>query len=215
MTSRCHLLAAGLLLPALVAPAAARTILITDTDCERMAFIQASAPRWGWGGQDIAAGVQSSAQFYMYADRAFLICFPLERIPKGQRVLKAELSFTSVLQTPGEQKLHLRRILAPWGAGVCWQYRSIRPKKQEWAQPGARGAGTDRAVKTSAVARTAEAGEKTVNVTEDVELWYTGAAPNHGWLLTMEDPDAYVLLSSPVWGGGRGSWKLRVTYEPE
>jgi hypothetical protein len=213
MTSRCHLLAAGMVL-ALAHHAAGRTIILTDVDCERMAFIQAAAPRWGWGGYDIAGGVHSTGQFYMYADRAFLICFPLERIPRGQRILKAELSFTSVLQTPGEQKLHLRRILAPWGAGVCWQYRSVRPKKEEWAQPGARGAGTDRAVKTSAVARTTEAGEKTVNVTEDVELWYTGAAANHGWMLTVEDPDVYVLLTSPVWTG-RGNWKLRVTYEPE
>jgi hypothetical protein len=213
MTSRCHLLAPALL-AALAAPAAARTIVLTDVDCERMAFIQAAAPRWSWGGYDVSAGTSSTSQFYVYADRAFLICFPLERIPKGQRILKAELSFTTYLQTPGEQKLHLRRILASWGAGVCWQYRSIRPKKEEWAQPGGRGAGTDRAVKTSAVARTLEMGEKTVNVTEDVELWYTGAAANHGWMLTLEDPDAYVVVNSPVWTG-RGSWKLRVTYEPE
>jgi hypothetical protein len=213
MTWRCHFLAAGVVL-ALAAQGRARTIILTDADCERMAFIQASAPRWSWGGYDIAAGVHITSQFYMYTDRAFLICFPLDRIPKGQRILKAELSFTSVLQTPGEQKLHLRRILASWGAGVCWQYRSIRPKKEEWAQAGGRGAGTDRAVKTSAVVRTIEAGEKAVNVTEDVELWYTGAAANHGWMLTVEDPDVYVLLTSPVWTG-RGNWKLRVTYEPE
>ena len=85
----------------------------------------------------------------MYQDRAFFICFPLEKIPKGQKILKAELSFTTGLQNPGEQKLHLRRILAPWGAGVCWQYASIRPKRVEWKQPGARGAGTDRAAKVS------------------------------------------------------------------
>lgn len=200
-----------LLLPCI---AQGKTIVLTDADCERMAFIQAGAPRWSWGGYDITTNVQSTGQFYMYADRAFLICFPLDSIPKGQKILKAELTFTSMLQTPGEQKLHLRRILANWGAGVCWQYAAIRPKKAEWKQPGGRGAGTDRAAKASAVIRTSEGGEKVVNVTEDVELWYTGAAANHGWTLAVEDPDVYVLLTSPVWGG-RGTWKLRITYEPE
>ena len=213
MTSHCHRLAVALLL-ALCGAASCKTIILTDEDCERMAFIQAAAPRWSWGGYDVSTSSQSSAQFYMYNDRAFLICFPLEKIPKGQKILKAELTFNSILQNAGEQKLHLRRILAPWGAGVCWQYASVRPKKVEWKQAGARGAGTDRAAKASAVIRTTEAGEKVVNVTEDVELWYTGAAPNHGWTLTMEDPDVYVVLTSPVWGA-RGRWKLRITYEPE
>ena len=130
MTRHCHRLTAALLF-ALAAPAPARTIILTDVDCERMAFIQAAAPRWSWGGYDVSTNSQSTGQFYMQNDRAFLICFPLEKIPKGQKILKAELSFTSILQTPGEQKLHLRRILAPWGPGVCWQYAAVRPKKVE------------------------------------------------------------------------------------
>jgi hypothetical protein len=213
MTSPCRCLATVLLL-ALCSPAWGRTIILTDVDCERMAFIQAAAPRWSWGGYDVSTNSQSTALLYMQNDRAFLICFPLEKIPRGQKILKAELSFTSGLQTPGEQKLHLRRILASWGAGVCWTYAAVRPKKVEWKQPGARGAGTDRAVKASAVVRTSEAGEKVVNVTEDVELWYSGAAANHGWALTLEDRDVYVVLTSPVWTG-RGNWKLRITYEPQ
>src|SRR4051794_19275191 len=123
MTVRCHWMAAGLLLT-LGAALPAKTIVITDADCERMAFIQAGAPRWSWGGYDVTTTSQSTGQFYMYNDRAFLICFPLERIPKGQKIVKAELSFTTGLQTRGENRLHLRRILAPWGAGVSWQYAS-------------------------------------------------------------------------------------------
>ena len=214
MTTRCHLLAAAGLVLALADPAPARTIVLTDADCERMAFIQERAPRWSWGGYDVTTSAQSTGQLYFHADRAFLICFPLEKIPKGQRIVRAELSFTTLLQTPGEQRFHVRRILAPWGAGVCWQYRAVRPQKVEWAKAGARGAGSDRAVKDSAVARTTEAGEKTVNVTEDVELWYNRAAANHGWLITLEEPDVYVVAHSPVWSG-RGTWKLRITFEPE
>jgi hypothetical protein len=90
-----------------------------------------------------------------------------------------------------------------------------RPKKVEWAQAGARGVSTDRATKPSAVIRSPGNGEKVVNVTEDVELWYTSAAPNHGWMLSLEDQDGYIRAPSPIYTGGRGAWKLRVTYEPE
>jgi hypothetical protein len=57
-------------------------------------------------------------------------------------------------------------------------------------------------------------GEVTMNVTQDVELWYSGAAPNHGWILTAEDADLFLRMSSPFWGSPKG-WKLRITFEPE
>ena len=145
---------------------------------------------------------------------AFLICFPVERIPKGQKIISAELEFSTGVQYPGEQKLHLRRMFASWGAGVCWQYRAIRPERVEWNRPGGTGGGSDRIAKASAVIRTTEGGVKRVNVTKDVEMWYTGDAPNHGWMLTLEDSVVYVILASPMWTS-RGTWKLRMTYEPE
>jgi hypothetical protein len=64
------------------------------------------------------------------------------------------------------------------------------------------------------VVRISNTGDQVVNVTEDVELWYTGAAANHGWILTHEDTGSLIRLSSPVWAT-RGNWKLRITYEPE
>lgn len=195
--------------------ATAKTIILTDIDCERMAFIQAQAPLWSWGGYEANIGVQSTSQFYMTNTRAFLICFPLERIPKGQRILNAELTFVSGIQSAGDQKLHLRRILADWGAGVCWKYRTTQPNKTEWAQQGGRGPGRDRAAKATVVIRSAMPGIKVANVTNDVELWYSGVAPNHGWMLAMEDPEVIVVLQSPVWEPGRGKWQLKVTYEPE
>jgi hypothetical protein len=122
--------------------------------------------------------------------------------------------FPVTLASAGEQKLHVRRLLANWGAGVCHQYRMTRPKKEEWKQAGARGASTDRAPKDSAVVKVNGVGEQVVNLTEDVELWYTGAGANHGWALTLEDPDVLVRLASPI-GNGKGQWKLRITFEPE
>ena len=51
-----------------------------------------------------------------------------------------------------------------------------------------------------------------MNVTQDVELWYSGAAPNRGWLLTF---DSYSILISPTHMAERSKWELRITYEPE
>jgi hypothetical protein len=113
-----------------------------------------------------------------------------------------------------EPRLYVWRLLPEWGAGVCHQYRTQRPAKAEWAAPGARGGGTDRATRPTVVLPLTSAGEKVVNVTQDVELWYTGAAPNNGWLLTAEDADALIRLDSPLWNA-RGRWKLRITYEPQ
>ena len=215
MSSRFCSLLAILFALTIVNSAAAKTIIVTDIDCDRMAFIQAQAPLWGWGGYEANVGVQSTSQFYMNNTRAFLICYPLDRIPKGQRIINAELSFTSGIQSAGEQRLNLRRIRADWGAGVCWKYRTTQPNKVPWTEPGGRGPGTDRAAKATAVIRSAMPGAKVVNVTNDVELWYSGAVPNHGWMLAIEDPDVIVVLPSPVWDTGRGKWQLKVTFEPE
>src|SRR5262249_51407615 len=140
--------------------------------------------------------------------------FPIDKIPKGQRITRAELMLPVLLTSAGEHKLHVRRILADWGPGVCYQYRATRPKKVGGKEAGARGAATDRAPQASAVGRVSGPGEVVVNLTEDVELWYTGAGANHGWIVTCEDPNILIRLGSPI-GIGKGGWKLRITYEPE
>ena len=61
--------------------------------------------------------------------------------------------------------------------------------------------------------RTRDVGEMAINVTEDVELWYSGASRNHGWIMSNEDTG---MIRCGSWAfGGRGRWKLRITYEPE
>jgi hypothetical protein len=193
----------------------ARTIVLTDEDCEQMAIIGSEAPRLSWVGYEGSPGEFTGIFVDLYPSRAFLIRYPLEKIPKGQRITSAEWVLPVTLISPAsEQKLHIRRVIGEWGAGVCHQYRMIRPKKAEWAVPGAKGASKDRAAKPSAVVRIGSAVEQVVNVTEDVELWYSGAAANHGWIVTQEDGASLVRLSSPVWAT-RGNWKLRITYEPE
>ena len=43
---------------------------------------------------------------------------------------------------------------------------------------------------------------------------YTGAAPNNGFLISVEDPKVHIQLHSPLSNEGRTEWKLRITYEP-
>jgi hypothetical protein len=215
MTAARHGLV-GLLALVATTPAAARTITITDQDCERMAVLNSAAPEVGWTAHEVHPGVYTTKyHLYLKPETTFLLAFPLDSIPKGQRITQAEL-VVPVHYVDRERKLTMRRVLADWGAGVNHQYRRQRPKKAEWAKPGAAGA-ADCAAKPSAVVKVEAAGDKTVNVTEDVELWYSGAAANNGWAFRFEDQAGYFYLLSPLstYPAGAGSWKLRITYEPE
>jgi hypothetical protein len=200
---------------AVAVPAPARTLVLTLDDCELQAVISAEAPRLSWVGYDYGGGTYATVYIDLYNTRTFLVRYPLDKIPRGQRITNAEWVLPVNLVSPGtEQRLYVRRVLAEWGAGVCYQYRMQRPKKVEWATPGGRGASTDRVAKPSAVLRITAAGDQVVNVTEDVELWYTRGAPNHGWMVHLEDDNVLIRFAGPVLGGP-GQWKLRITYEPE
>lgn len=201
----------GLVLPA---PATARTITLTDLDCYKIALISPESPRASWSGAQWATGEFHNIYAELYGNSAALIQFPLGRIPRGQRITNAELILSVALVAPaGEQRLYVRRLLGDWGAGVSYQYRMTRPKKVEWTQAGARGPATDRVSRPTAVLRSSTAGSLSMNVTQDVELWYSGKVPNQGWILTVDEPGVFYRLHSPVYS--RGLWKLHVTYEPE
>ncbi len=197
------------------ASAQARTIVLTDIDCERMASISSDAPRASWAGISYGPGQFTNSTINLTVKQAFLIAYPLDRIPPGQRITRAEWIVPYNLHSPASGvRMHVRRILQPWGAGVCHDYRATRPEKLQWNTPGARGLGQDRTADDTAVAVAKGAGDMTLNVTQDVELWYSGAVKNHGWIITVDDPDCYLYLSSPFWGAPKG-WKLRITFEPE
>jgi hypothetical protein len=198
-----------------VAPVAARTIELTDFDCDRMAVLSPEVPRSGWASSELGPGEFATTLLDLRATRSLLVRYPLTRIPPGQRIVRAEwIVPVDLIAGVNQAKLHVRRIIGPWGTGVCYDFRSQRPKQIPWKQPGAQGVSTDRAAQPTAVVNVSDAGEITINVTEDVELWNTGAAENQGWLVTVEDPAALIRLSSPLWAG-QGKYKLRVTYEPE
>jgi len=192
----------------------ARTIILTDEDCQRVAAIAAEAPSVSWAAGEFSGGSFQTRYVDAMPNRSFLICYPLDRIPKGQRITNAQWELPVALTSAGEQRLYVRRIVGDWGAGVCHAYRSTRPQKIPWSVPGALGSSLDRALKPSGVMHANGPGQCTLNVTEDVQLWYTGAVANQGWILNVEDAGALVRLHAPL-AAGQGQWKLRITYEPE
>jgi hypothetical protein len=200
------------------APLSARTMDLLDEDCERVAVISAAAPRLSWACAEWPErGVfTTNLGFPLRTGHALLICFPIEQIPKGQRVRSAELTLP-VWNADGPGRITVRRILGDWGPGVCHQYRTIRPKPVEWAKPGVRGIGSDCATKPTAILNVTEKGDKTVNVFKDVEMWYNGDAANHGWIISADDQNTSLNMKSPIssYPSGRGVWKLSVEFVPE
>lgn len=196
--------------------AQARTIVLTEADCELMACIQADAPRMSWAGTANTTAEYGVNAIDLYTGKsAFLIRYPLEKIPAGQKITRAEwLIPYQIVSPPGGARLQVRRILKTWGPGVSHLNRMTRPQKVPWSVPGARGVGQDRAAEATAVVSIKNAGEQSVNVTQDVELWYTGAAQNNGWMITLEDQDSWIRIGSPMWSNPKG-YKLRITFEPE
>jgi hypothetical protein len=198
----CLLLAALVLF--LTAPAlSARTIVLTDEDCDDMAVISEDTPNLSWAMYESSTSVWSNYVMQLTSKRAVLVRYPLDKIPKGQRITSAEwvVPLTYIAGTP---HWHLRRVLVDWGIGVCHKYRLTYPKKVKWSKPGARGISSDRALKPTAKAKLTE------------ELWYSGGAANNGWILSEEN-DGITQISGPLspWVSGKGKWKLRITYEPK
>lgn len=210
--STVHFLFALLCVPSLLP---AKTIVLTDADCELMAAISSDAPKMSWAAVPNGNGEFGNHQVDLTPKSSFLIRYPLEKIPPKQRITKAEwvVPYAQV-HPPTGVKMQVRRLLKDWGSGVSHQYRMIRPQRLEWHTPGAMGLGQDRAVKATASASIKGMGEHTFNVTEDVELWYSGAAPNYGWQLATDEQMSWFRAQSPFWQGPK-AWKLRITYEPE
>jgi len=121
MTPRCHwrrlLVLAVVFGAAVVTPLAARTITLTDADADRVAVISSDAPRVSWAAHEIGPGTFTNLYVDLTIKKSMLIRFPLDRIAKGSRVTHAEWTIPVSLLTPGEQKVHIRRLLAEWGPG--------------------------------------------------------------------------------------------------
>ena len=193
-------------------PLLGRTIELTDADADRIAAIGPEAPRMGWAAHEAAPGIFTTDHLTLRPKASLLIRVPLDKIPPGMRITKAEWTIMVPWASVNEPKLYVWRLLSDWGVGACYLYRTVKPEPVPWNQEGARGPASDRAERPSVV-ETCKIGKPvTLNVTEDVELWYTGAAQNNGWMFTVED-EIQLRLNPPTYTT-RGTWKLRITYEP-
>ncbi len=193
----------------LAAPLHARTISLSSESLEAFAALSETNTINGWAcynydytrytGVALGGGPQTS----------YLLRYSLDRIPKGMRITHAEWT---IAHNVSGANVNVWRVLADWGLGVCYQYRKTYPEKTEWSIAGAKGKSIDRATNPTATGQFVNGELLTVNVTPDIEMWYNGAAPNRGWLITF---DTGALLFSPISDGHRAKWLLTVTYEPE
>jgi hypothetical protein len=184
---------------------------------DRYAVLTEEAPTASHAAWETVAngGVWASHIAAIANNRSILIHYDLSSLPKGMRITNAELVLPVYTYSPTDVRFFVYRVLADWGNGASYKYRFNTPeKKVEWSSPGARGGSTDRATGSTASYRVKAAGPVTLNVTSDVEMWYTKAAPNNGWMFTVEEPGAIVGFYSHTYVG-YASWVLRVTYEPE
>ena len=193
----------------------ARTEVFDASIVDRIAGIAEDAPRQGLALQPWGASFYSVGQVLLTQDRSMMLRFALDKIPADHRIAHAELVVPVRAVSGNEPRFYLWRTVANWGPGVCWKYqRVVKDTPVPWAREGARGIGMDRAAQPTDVLRLTNPQDIVVNVTEDIDLWHSGAAPNRGWMFTVEDPDVVVNLWSPIWDGV-DRWKLRVTYEPK
>ena len=190
-------------------PLVARTIIIKADALDAFATLSETNVRNGWATYNYDNTRYINSATGGAPTTSYLLRYSLDQIPKGMRITRAEWT---IAHNVASTKVNVWRVLADWGIGACFQYRTTYPKKQEWSVAGARGKSTDRATNPTASGQFVNGQFLTVNVTQDVEMWYSGAAPNRGWLITF---DGSALLHSPTHGGHRHKWQLTVTYEPE
>lgn len=192
----------------------ARTITLDDSQVMQMAHIGPEIPEACWLGAHLVPGMYYSVYIEMTPGRRLLIRYPLEQIPKGQRIVSAQWIFPITYAPYPSQRLFIWRVLQPWGLGVNYTMRTQFPKPLPWSSPGADAPGVDRAITPTAAIRIQSAEEQIIDVTQDVQLWYSGVAPNNGWVMALDEGNQYLRLGNPMYDA-KGVYKLRITYEPE
>jgi hypothetical protein len=190
-------------------PLVARTVTLKPEALDAFAVLSEANTINGWAAYNYDYSRYTSDATGGGPATSYLLRYSLDQIPKGMRITHAEWT---IAHNVSGANVSVWRVLAEWGLGACFQYRATYPKKLDWSVPGARGKSTDRATNPTAKGQFVNGQLLTVNVTQDVEMWYNNAAPNRGWLITF---DSFALLHSPTHGGHRTKWTLTITYEPE
>lgn len=207
---------ACLMLWAWAAPGAdARTVVLDGEAIVQVAGLDEAAPHQSWALHESWTGTMTNSHVVLSQRRVMLLKVDLSMIPSNRRIANAELFVPTTARAGNEPRMYLWRVVAPWGPGVSYLNRMTLPTPTPWARPGAAGISSDRATRPTDVISLAEMTEPTtINVTEDIALWHSGRADNHGWAFTVEDPGVTVTIRSPIWESP-DHWRLRITYEPD
>jgi len=192
----------------------AETVILDGRDIDRVAAIADVAPKMSWAMWEYATGQFNNGGAAIAPGRSLLLRYSLDKIPPGQRITHAEWILPIATVSGSEVRFYIWRMLGEWGPGESHLYRTAVPKPVEWVRPGARGLSSDRATRPSEIVRVEALGERVINVTEDMEIWYTRSALNTGWILTIEDPANIVQFAATPMARPE-LWRLRITYEPE
>ncbi len=193
----------------------ARTIELSGEVIDKMAVLSEEGPMQSWAAREVSAGIFLNDRLDLDNTRSVLIRYNLDVIPPRQRIAHAEWVIPIERRRPTTgARLFVWRMLADWGAGVGHSYRRTVPDAPiQWALPGARGNSSDRATRPTSIVQPTDDDEQVVTVTEDVELWYSGVAPNRGWMIAVEDPEVEIWMPIPL-NRDPYQWILRITYEP-
>lgn len=195
-------------------PAIGKTLILTAENWDRVGGMDEQTPSQSLALYRSSESARSTGTVQARMGAAMLFRYKLDEIPEDHRVVHAELILPVQYKSGNEPRFYVWRMLASWGAGVCYDYRQTWPEKLKWTKPGAAGLSSDRAPRPTDIVRLPDVGAKTINVTEDVELWASGEASNEGWMITVEDPGIAINFASPLWVSAN-DWRLRVTYEPK
>src|SRR6476646_6144060 len=101
--------------------APARTFTLTTHSCDRMAILSADVPAMSWCQRTPKGILFQTERLDFGPGMAIIMRFPMESIPKNQRILKAELTLMCEY-VAGAPKLQVHRLLADWGPGVSHKY---------------------------------------------------------------------------------------------
>ncbi|MCP4198969.1 MAG: DNRLRE domain-containing protein, partial [Proteobacteria bacterium] len=130
-------------------------------------------------GSSITLGVRSSdvSESFLY--------FPLDDIPVGSSILKAELTLNTISRSnQNSMRLQVQRLNRSWDeSSLTWVQAGA---DENWMQAGAKAVPDDRAAEIFGDTALADVSAFSVDVTSLLQAWVQQAYANHGLLLHGE-----------------------------
>jgi hypothetical protein len=155
--------------------------------------------------------------------RRGLLQFDLSSLPHGARILSATLSVYETDTLRGSGVVGVHRVTTPWtegsgvntctGDGATWLTTGLGA---DWLAPGGDIAGPELASVVKQAGDTP--GWDTFSVTSLVRGWVSGAYPNDGLMLKLDDESfspCTTITNCPYWGYASNEYKVDPTLRPK